>query len=335
MRDLLTLPKTHLHVHLESTLRRETLREIATKHGISLSASLTSDGASFQGFRAFADANSHIRDCLRDPADFRRMAREFCADEAAQGTRYAEIRFTAAAHGERLGDLAMPLTAMLEGLDAGQAEHGIEVQVILDHSRRRSVERAQRTLDLARRFPGRVIGLDMAGEESYSLAPFAQVIAEAKDAGLHLVHHAGESCGPPSIREALTLGRTERLGHGFRILEDRELAAEIADRGIPLEVSPSSNVTLGLVPDLPSHPLPDLLAAGLVVTLNTDIPNFTGVTLTEEYQRVRDTFGLTDPQLADLARDAADASFAPPETKAALHRGIDAWSAAPPVTAMR
>ncbi|MCO1576090.1 adenosine deaminase [Crossiella sp. SN42] len=330
MRDLRALPKAHLHVHLESTLRPATLRELAARHGVELPS-----GSAFQGFRAFADANSRIRDCLRDPADFRRLAREFCADEAAQGTRYAEIRFTAAAHGERLGDLAMPLTAVLEGLAEGEAEHNIEVQVILDHSRRRSVERARRTLELARRFPERVIGLDMAGEETYPLAPFAQVIGEAKDAGLHQVHHAGECCGADSIREALTLGHTERLGHGFRVLEDRELTAEVADRGIPLEVCPSSNVTLGLVPNLAGHPLPDLLAAGLVVTLNTDIPNFTGTTLTEEYQQARDTFGLTDPQLADLARDAVDASFAPATTKAALHRDIDAWSAAPPPPPMR
>ncbi|MBP2471339.1 adenosine deaminase [Crossiella equi] len=329
MRDLGALPKTHLHVHLESTLRPGTLHELAAAHGITLPPSLTGE-ASFQGFRAFADANSHIRDCLRAPSDFRRLALEYCADEAAQGTRYAEIRFTAAAHGERLDDLAMPLTAVLEGLAEGQAAHDIEVKVILDHSRRRSVERARRTVALARRFPEQVIGLDFAGEESYPIAPFAEVVAEAREAGLHQVHHAGESCGPESIREALTIGRTERLGHGFRVLEDPELAAEVADRGIPLEVCPSSNVTLGLVPDLPSHPLPQLLAAGLVVTVNTDIPNFTGVDLTGEYLLLREQFGLSDHQIADLARDAVDASFAPEATKARLHAGITAWTGAAP-----
>lgn len=335
MRELRALPKVHLHVHLESTLRPESLREIAATHQVTLPDTLTSGAPAFDGFRAFADANSHIRDCLRTPADFHRLAYEYCADEAAQGTRYAEVRFTAAAHGERLGDLAMPLTAVLEGLAQGQQEHQIEVSLILDHSRRRSVERAQRTLELARRFPEQVIGLDMAGEESYSLAPFAEVIAAARAEGLHLVHHAGESCGPASIREALTLGLTERIGHGFRVLEDAELTAEIADLGIPLEVCPSSNVTLGLVPDLPSHPLPRLIEAGLVVTLNTDIPNLAGVDLTAEYQRARDTFGWEDAQLADLARDAVDASFAPEDTKARLHADINAWSAAPAPAPMR
>lgn len=320
MRDLTRLPKAHLHVHLESTVRRDTLREFG--------GSVPERPAAFGGFREFADYNALVRERLREPAHFRRIAREFCEDEAAQGTGYAEVTFTAASHGERLGSPEMPLEAVLEGLAEGRAAYGIECRVLLDHSRRRSVERAWRTLKLATRYAGAgVVAIGLAGDETYPLAPFAEVFDAARDAGVHLVHHAGEVCGAESIREAITLGHTERLGHGIRVLDDETLVAEVRERGIPLEVCPSSNVALGLVPSFGEHPLPRLLGAGLAVTLNTDIPAIVGTTLTGEYTRARDAFGFGDEVLAGLARASFDASFAPAATKERLHSATDSWLA--------
>ncbi|WP_121437448.1 adenosine deaminase [Actinomadura pelletieri] len=319
MRDLLSLPKAHLHVHLESTVRWATLREIGAANGVRV----PDDVGTFGSFAAFFAQNDLVRSCLRRPADFRRIAYEFCADEAAQGTRYAEASFTAAAHGERLGDLDMPLAAVLEGLEAGREAFGIECRLILDHSRRRSVERAWRTLDLARRHDG-VVAVGLAGDEAHPGDPFNEVFVAARDAGLHVVHHAGESEGPASIRHALGPGGAERLGHGIRILDDPDLVAEVRARGIPLEVCPSSNVALGFAV-LDEHPLPRLRDAGLTVTLNTDIPALIGTPLATEYARVRDTFGYGDRDLADLARAGVDASFAPDATKARLHAAITTW----------
>lgn len=322
MRDLSRLPKAHLHVHLESTIRPATLREIGEANGVAVPA----EQPVFDGFRAFGDYNSLLRSCLRRPEDFERVAREFCEDEVAQGTHYAEVTFTAASHGERLGEPDMPLTSVLKGLSAGAAEHGLAWRVILDHSRRRSVERARHTLDLARRHaPDGVIGIGVAGEERYPLAPFAEIFDEAEEAGLHLIHHAGEDAGPDSIREALDLGHAERIGHGIRILEDVALVAEVRERGIALEVCPSSNVVLGLVPSFEEHPLPRLIDAGLVVTLNTDVPSVTGTTLTDEFLLARDAFAYDDLALADLARASVDASFAPADLKRAIHQDIDIW----------
>ncbi len=323
MRDLLLLPKAHLHVHLESTIRPATLREIAAAIGV---PSPPDRPPVFARFREFADFNAHIRACLRRPEDFRRVALEFCADEAAQGTRYAEVTFTAASHGERLGDMDMPLTAVLAGLAEGRAAYGIETRVILDHSRRRSAERAWRTFELAERYAAEgVIGIGLAGDEAHPLAPFAAVLDAARDAGLHLVHHAGETAGPSSIREAIGVGHAERLGHGIRVLEDPELTAEVRDRGLPLEVCPSSNVALGLVASFDAHPLPRLREAGLLVTVSTDIPSAAGTSLTEEYSRVRAAFGYDDEDLAALSCAAVGASFASDATKARLRGETDAW----------
>ncbi|WP_284744076.1 adenosine deaminase [Amycolatopsis sp. RTGN1] len=318
MRDLAALPKAHLHVHLESTIRPDTLRELGAANGVDVPA----EPPVFDGFRAFADYNALVRACLRRPEDFERIAREYCEDEAAQGTRYAEVTFTAASHGERLGDLEMPLDSVLKGLNASTA--GLGWRLLLDHSRRRSVERAERTLDLALKYD-EVFAIGMAGEENHSLQPFATVFEKARAAGVHLLHHTGEDAGPDSIREAFDVGRTERLGHGIRVLEDPALVAEVRDRGLALEVCPSSNVTLGLVPSLPEHPLPRLLDAGLTVTLNTDVPSVTGANLATEYARVRDAFGYDDAAMADFARASVTASFAPEATKEAMLRGIDAW----------
>lgn len=155
------------------------------------------------------------------------------------------------------------------------------------------------------------------------------MVTRAAAAGLHLVHHAGETGGPESVREALDVGRAERIGHGIRSVEDPELVVRLRDARVPLEVCPSSNVALGLVPSLAEHPLPALVEAGLVVTLNTDIPAITGRALSAEYAALRAVFGCTDEELAAFARAAVDASFAPAGTKAEFRAGIEAWLAGP------
>ena len=324
MRDLTRLPKAHLHVHLESTVRAETATDLAHRHG----RRLPGPAATFAGFAAFADHNALIRDCLRDPEDFHRIAVEFCADEAAQGTRYAEVTFTAASHGERLGSPEAPLEAVLAGLTEGGRAYGVVCRVILDHPRRRPVARAEQTLRLARRYAAAgVVAIGLAGQEAHPVTPFAGVCAAARDAGLRLVHHAGETCGPASIREAIDAGLADRIGHGIRALDDPGLVADLRDRGIPLEVCPSSNVALGLVPSWAAHPLPVLYAAGLRVTLNTDVPATVGTTLTREYALARDTFGYDDTTLAALARTAVDASLAPAALAGQIRDGIAGWLA--------
>lgn len=322
MRDLAALPKAHLHVHLESTVRAGTLAELADRHGVDVPART----GPFDGFAQFAAHNGAVRDCLRRAEDFSRIAYEFCAEEAAQGTRYAEVTFTAAAHGERLGDPDMPLEAVLAGLAAGQTAHGIECRVIVDHPRKRSVERFEQSLRLAQAHP-QVVAIGMAGAEDHPITPFTAVFRAAHDAGIGLVHHAGECCGASSVAEAVTVGLADRIGHGFRALDDPDVVGLLRDRAVPLEVCPSSNVALGLVDSISSHPLPHLMNAGLTVTLSTDIPSTTGTTLTDEYRLLRDELGFDDDTLAALALNAVEASFAPEDTKTALRQDIATWRA--------
>ncbi|MFC7547018.1 adenosine deaminase [Plantactinospora sp. GCM10030261] len=326
MRDVITLPKPHLHVHLESAVRLSTLAEIGADNGVDLPAHLSDGGYAFTDFADFFQQNDLVRRCLRRPEDFRRIAAEFCADQAADGVRYVEVSFTAAAHGERLGDLEMPLAAVLAGLAEGQAAHDITCRVILDHSRRRSVERAWRTLDLAVRYADRgVVAVGLAGDEAYPVDPFVEVFAAARDRGLRIVHHAGEAAGADSIRRAVAAGGAERIGHGIRAVDDPDLMAWLRDQRIPLEVCPSSNVALGFAASRGTHPLPRLVEAGLLVTLNTDIPAMIGTTLSAEYTHLRTGLGWSDEALAELARAGTEASFAPTVDKRRLRAGIDDW----------
>jgi adenosine deaminase len=315
-RDLVALPKAHLHVHLESTIRPATLASLG---GVP-------PPAAFAGFGAFADYNAAVRACLRTAADFERVAYEFCVDSAADGVRYAEVTVTAAAHGARIGSASAVLDGVLAGLQAGSA--GIETRVLIDHSRRRPLPWAEESVRLAADHPDAVVGFGVAGDEAAPISPYRAVVERAAAAGVHLVHHAGETGGADSVRDALDVGRAERIGHGIRSLEEPELVAWLRDERLPLEVCPSSNVLLGLVPSLAAHPLPALVDAGLVVTLNTDIPALTGRTLSAEYAAVRDTFGCTDDELVRFARAAVDVSFAPLAIKARLHEDITAWLAA-------
>jgi adenosine deaminase len=328
VRDLVLLPKTHLHVHLENAIRWDTLRALGAANDVEVPEHLCDGTYSFTGFADFFEQNALVRRCLRRGGDFRRIAYEFCEDESTQGTRYAEVSFSAGAHGERLGDFHVPIVGVLEGLAAGRADFGVECRVVLDHSRRRPVERAWRTLELAVKYHADgVIGIGVAGDEAHPAEPFGEVFRAARHAGLHSVPHAGEAFGADSIRSAIDTLGAERLGHGIRVLDDDDLVEEVRDRRIPLEVCPSSNVALGFAASLAEHPLPRLVDAGLVVTLNSDIPAMIGAPLATEYANARAAFGYDDIMLAGLARAGVDASFADTGTKAALHRDITAWLA--------
>lgn len=318
VRDLRTLPKTDLHLHFQGAVRVTTLRDLASKHGCDLPPGLDGDRYTWKDFYDFIQQYGNVCNALRDPSDYARVAVEICEDLAPQGVRYAEVTLTTR-------DDA-PVSAALDGFDEGFDRFGVRCALVLDHVRGFPIEYAERLLEVAQRYRDRgVVAIGLGGPEAQSGEPVAAVFRKAIDAGLHSVPHAGEAMGPASIREALDLLGAERLGHGFRVLEDGALTDEVRERGIPLEVCPTSNVATRIVDTLDNHPLPRLIDAGLTVTLNSDDPAMFNSPVLGEYDVARNIFGMPDEALAALARAGVQASYADGGTKQAMDRDIEAW----------
>ena len=249
MRDLRKLPKVDLHVHLECAIRGETLRRLADRSGVDLPTSLTIEGYRFKDFEDFRAAVHAIRRCLTRESDFFLAGFELCRQQAAQSVRYFEVSFTLGAHGLRLSDWEMPISALLDGLQMGRETYGIQSRVIVDHGRSQPEEVGMRALRMALKFKDRgVTGFGLGGNElQRPPEAFARVFRDAVDGGLHSVPHAGEMAGPASVRSAIVHLKAERIGHGIRILEDSELVTLAREREIALKVCSTSNVMLGMV----------------------------------------------------------------------------------------
>jgi len=325
-RNLQALPKTDLHVHLEGSMRASTVVEFAERYGVDLPEGLRDGRYEFRDFRHFIDEWLASIACLRSREDFRRIALEFCEDEAAEGVRYAEVSLSLADHADRFEEWDAVVEGVLEGLAAGEREHGVKSQLSIDVVRGIDLELSRRAMRVAvaHRDAG-VFGVGLGGEERHPPEPYASIFDEAREAGLRSVPHAGETGGPASIRGALDALGADRIGHGIRVLEDPNLVAELRERQIPLEVCPTSNVMTKVVPSMELHPLPRLLEAGLLVTLNSDDPSMFTSPLVGEYEACRRVFGMDDDALARLARAGVTASFADEVTKRALTEAIDAW----------
>lgn len=325
MRDLLTLPKVDLHVHLEGSMRATTVVEFAERYGVQLPEGLREGRYDFRDFRHFIDEWVAGLACLREPADLRRIALEFCEDEAAQGVRYAEVSFSLPDHAERFDDWDGPMRGVVEGLGEGE-RFGVRCRVYVDVVRGIDMAVSRRAMETAAAYvEDGVIGIGLGGEERFPPEPYAEIFREGRARGLRSIPHAGETHGPASIRGAIEALGAERIGHGIRILEDPDLVAEVRARGIGLDVCPTSNVMTRSVPSLAEHPLGAMLDVGLRCTLASDDPSMFHSGLASEYELCRRVMRFDDERIATLARNGVQASFADEATKSDLERDIDAW----------
>jgi adenosine deaminase len=321
-----TIPKVELHVHLEGSIPPALALALATRHGVELPGA----GGGVEGlkaryrysdFQAFIDLYVAISSCLCTVDDFADVVKAVAAELSRQHVRYAEVTFTPMTHVDR----GVPIDVILNGLEEGRAaardEHGVRIAWVFDIIRTLP-DHAEPTLDIAKQGQAQgVVGLGLAGPEGrpHDMDGFADVFARGRAAGLVALPHAGEMAGPESIWSAIkTLGAT-RIGHGVRCLEDPELVAFLRQRQIPLEVCPASNVALGVVENLASHPLPRLLHHGLAVSLASDDPPLFGTTLTDEYLRCAACFGWDAQQVVGLVRAAVDHACIDDSLRRALH----------------
>lgn len=327
MRDLVSLPKAELHLHLEGAIRVATVRDLADRASVSVPPALGPDDVwRFNGYLGFLDQYGLVCELLQELDDFRRIGVEICEDLAGQGVRYAEVVFSPAQHADRLGDWHGPIEAVLDGLAAGERDHGTIVRLEPDFIRDFGEEQARGTLEVALRYAGRgVVAVNSAGSERFPAGRYADLVRQAVAAGLPSVPHAGEWAGPENIWETLETMMPSRIGHGVAAIRDPDLVRHLADIGIPLEISPTSNVATGVFASIEEHPFPALRKAGVIVTLNSDDPAMFGSWVSDEYLLAREVFGYDDAELADIARTGVRASFADADVKARIERDIDSW----------
>ena len=325
MRDLATLPKAHLHLHLEGAMRPTTLRELADAAGMAVPVI-----RGFGSFSAFSDMYVAACDVLQSDADLRRLIDEVVADAAAAGAVWVEPATYVPHHRERLGSDEHIIELMLDELTAAGCRHGVGTGLLIAADRTLDPSDAVAQARLAVRYAADgVVSFGLHNDEAgHPPEPFAEAFDIALAGGLLSAPHAGELDGPSSVVGAVDRLGAHRIQHGVRAVEDPDLVIQLADLGICLDVCPTSNVLLSVVPSIEDHPLPELLAAGVRCSLNADDPLLFGPGLLEEYELCRTALGLDDAQLADIARTSVEASGAPDALKVHAAHDIDNWMSA-------
>jgi len=328
-RYVAAVPKAELHVHLEGSIQPATLLTLARRNGVQLPVQHVADlqnWFTFRDFNHFIEIYFEISSCLKTTEDYELIAYEFGATMAGQNVRYAEVTFSPSTHHFSLG---IPFDTFFTGLTSGrlraQQEFGIEIRWIFDIVRdiadvTLNRRRAEYTLSVALEgMDNGVVALGLGGAEvGHPPEQFTVWFEKAREAGLHSAPHAGETVGPDSVWGALRVLGAERLGHGVRSIEDPALVAYLADKQIPLEVCPTSNVKLGVYADYTSHPLPGLYDAGVPVTINSDDPPLFNTTLNDEVKLLVEPFDFDFNSINEILLNGVRCSFLPVGERLAL-----------------
>jgi adenosine deaminase len=328
-RDLRLPPKAHLHPHLEGAMRPSTLQELASRHGLEVPPV-----RGYGDFTAFEATYRAACQVLRSPEDLQRLVLEVAEDAAQAGAIWVEpSEWLTGDQARRLGLAGREavLEVLLDAARRAEEQTGVGVGLMVAANRTADPEDAMQLAQLAARYAGRgVVSFGLAGDESRgSPEPFTEAFALARAAGLVAAPHAGELAGAQSVRAAVDALGARRVQHGVRAIEEPELMERLAKDRICFDVCPTSNLLLSVVPSLGQHPLPELLEAGVPVSINSDDPLLFGSDLAQAYEVCRTVFGLDDAALASIATSSILASDAPEATKSEALRGVRRWLAAP------
>lgn len=313
-------PKIELHRHMEGSLRLETIAEIAREHQLDLPGHdlealrpLVQVTEAPYTHRRFLSKFTILRHFYQSRQVIERVAYETVADAALDNVRYLELRFTPLALAKTRGFPLEQVTRWtIESIRQAEADHDIQVNLIISINRHEPVELGAKMANLALLFKDEISGLDLTGDEAaVPPQPFSGIFQQAQQAGLWITAHAGEWEGPQSIRDALEYLGATRIGHGVRSAEDADLVEELRERQIALEVCPTSNIQSGVFANPQDHPLRHLLKKGVPVSINTDDPGVSNITLTDEYAFAVRELGLSASDLKQTILGAARAAFLP------------------------
>ncbi len=325
------LPKAELHVHHVGSASMRIVAELAERHPGTVPADPEGLRAfyEFRDFAHFIEVYLAVVDLIRTPDDVRYLTYEVARELATeQSVRYAELTCTPYTSVTRGIAIEAYTEAIEDARVAAERDFGLVLRWIYDIPGESGLPAADATIGYALDHrPEALVGFGLGGPEIGVPRPqFAPHFEAARAAGLHSVPHAGETTGPETVWDALRHLGAERIGHGTSAATDPDLLQHLAERGIPLEVCPSSNVATRAVASLAEHPLQVFVDAGVVVTINSDDPPMFGTTLNREYEIAADLLGLDEPGLAHLALAGVAASFAPDDVKARLGDEINAYA---------
>ena len=322
-----SLPLCELHRHLDGSIRLETILELADQHGIALPANDVSGLAPYvhvdesaPGLMAFLDRFEHMTAVLVDPDACRRVAYENVEDAKREGIDYIELRyspwFMAETHGMNAAEV---MEACADGIRAAERDTGVRVNIIGILSRTYGAETCMKELDAILAHRDHIVGIDLAGdEERFPAHLFKQHFKRVRDAGLHVTIHAGEAAGPQSVWSSIKDLGAERIGHGFRSIEDPALVEYLAKQGIGLESCPTSNLHISAVANYSEHPIKRLADHGVKFCLNTDDPGISAIDIAHEYEVAAPAVGLTAEQIRQSQIDALDMAFLSSDEKTGL-----------------
>lgn len=332
MDDLITrLPKAELHVHIEGTLEPEMMFRLATRNGLTLpfeDIDQVHAAYRFTDLQSFLDIYYQGSEVLRTPDDFYDLMTAYLDRAADDGVRHAEIFFDPQSHTGRGVGFEVFMRGFRDAISDGRRRRGISADLIMCFLRHLSCEAALATIEEAEPFLEGVIGVGIdSSERGRPPELFAKAYSRARQLGLRAVAHAGEEGPPEYVRAALDVLGAERIDHGVRSLEDPELVARLSRERVPLTVCPMSNVALQVVDDLTRHPLPAMIGAGLIVSINSDDPAYFGGYIGDNYRGARDELRLDDATITEIARNSINSSFLDDAKKGALLADLETVSA--------
>ncbi|MGW5866807.1 adenosine deaminase [Streptomyces sp. NPDC055239] len=327
------LPKAELHVHHVGSASPRIVSALSARHPdstVPTDVEALADFFTFTDFAHFIQVYLSVVDLIRTPDDVRLLTYEIARDMARQNIRYAELTVTPFSSVRRGIDDRAFMDAIEDARKSAEADLGVVLRWCFDIPGEAGLESAEETVRLAttdKLRPEGLVSFGLGGPEIGVPRPqFKPYFDRAIAAGLHSVPHAGETTGPGTVWDALTHLRAERIGHGTSAAQDPELLAHLAEHRIPLEVCPTSNIATRAVATLDEHPLKQFVAAGVPVTINSDDPPMFGTDLNNEYAVAARLLDLDERGVADLAKNAVDASFLDPAGKAKLAAEIDTYT---------
>jgi aminodeoxyfutalosine deaminase len=326
------LPKAELHVHHVGSASPRIVAELSARHGDSPVPTDEAAVASyfvFTDFAHFIEVYLSVVDLIRTPDDVQMLTYEVAREMAAQQIRYAELTCTPYTSIVRGIAAEAYCEALEDARAAAERDFGIVLRWCFDIPGESGVPAADETIRIATELaPDGLVSFGLGGPEvGVPRLQFKPHFDRARAAGLHSVPHAGETTGPETIWDSIRYLGAERIGHGTSATQDLELLAYLAEHAITLEVCPTSNIATRAVTLLAEHPVIDMVAAGVPVTINSDDPPMFGATLNTEYVVAAGLLGLDQAGLADLARLSVTASFADETTKARVRDEIEAYVA--------